>query len=96
MSISENEDTRTYVVLVNHEEQYSLWLADRAVPAGWTVVGKPGSKAECLTYVEEVWTDMRPLSLRRRLEPAAQGNQGPSVGPLPSSPRRDAVRPATP
>lgn len=65
MSTEKNEDTRTYVVLVNHEEQYSLWLADKQVPLGWTVVGKPGSKSECLDYVREVWTDMRPLSLRR-------------------------------
>lgn len=66
MSVHATEDTRTYVVLMNHEEQYSLWLADREVPPGWTVVGKPGSREECLAYVEEVWTDMRPLSLRQR------------------------------
>jgi MbtH protein len=66
MSISDTEDTRTYVVLVNHEEQYSLWLADREIPAGWKAVGTPGTKAACLAYVEEVWTDMRPLSLRTR------------------------------
>jgi MbtH protein len=64
MSTEANEDTRTYVVLMNHEEQYSLALADRGVPLGWSVVGKPGSKAECLVYVKEVWTDMTPLSLR--------------------------------
>ncbi|HEX8431936.1 MAG TPA: MbtH family NRPS accessory protein [Longimicrobium sp.] len=64
MSTEANEDTRTYIVLMNHEEQYSLALADRDVPLGWSVVGKPGSKAECLAYVKEVWTDMRPLSLR--------------------------------
>ena len=64
MPVDETEDTRTYIVLVNHEEQYSLWLADRPIPLGWTAVGQPGSKAECLAFVEEVWTDMRPLSLR--------------------------------
>ena len=64
MSTSEAEDTRTYVVLVNHEEQYSLWLRDREVPLGWKTVGEPGSKEACLAYVNEVWTDMRPLSLR--------------------------------
>lgn len=64
MSIQDAEDTRTYVVLVNHEEQYSLWLQGKDVPLGWSVVGKPGSKEECLAYVGEVWTDMRPLSLR--------------------------------
>ena len=71
MPTEANEDTRTYVVVVNHEEQYSLWLADKDVPQGWSAVGKPGSKAECLAYVNEVWTDMRPLSLRERAEAAA-------------------------
>lgn len=65
MSMDATEDTRTYIVLVNHEEQYSLWLADRDVPLGWTVVGTPGTKQECLDYVQQVWTDMTPLSLRR-------------------------------
>lgn len=54
-----------YVVVRNHEEQYSIWWADRDPPAGWTIVGKSGPKDECLAYIEEVWTDMRPLSLRR-------------------------------
>lgn len=71
MAREENEDTRTYIVLVNHEEQYSLWLADKAIPLGWTAVGKPGSKEECLAYVKEVWTDMRPLSLRNRMDDVA-------------------------
>lgn len=68
MSIHEAEDTRTYVVLVNHEEQYSLWLQGKEPPLGWSVVGQPGSREECLAYVKEVWTDMRPLSLRQRPE----------------------------
>lgn len=66
MPADTSDDTRTYIVLVNHEEQYSLWLADRDIPLGWSAVGKPGSKEECLAYVQEVWTDMRPLSLRNR------------------------------
>jgi MbtH protein len=65
MSTEANEDTRTYIVLVNHEEQYSLWLANKDIPLGWKAVGKPGSKEECLAYVKEVWTDMTPLSLRQ-------------------------------
>ena len=69
MSIHDAEDTRTYVVLVNHEEQYSLWLQGREVPRGWSVVGQPGSKEECLAWVGEVWKDMRPLSLRGRQAP---------------------------
>lgn len=72
MAIDDTEDTRTYVVVVNHEEQYSIWLADKEVPAGWRPVGKPGTKAECLAYVEEVWTDMRPLSLRKQMDSSSQ------------------------
>ena len=64
----ESEDTVAYRVVVNHEEQYSIWPADRENPLGWRDAGKSGSKQECLTYIEEVWTDMRPLSLRRRME----------------------------
>jgi MbtH protein len=56
-----------YVVVVNHEEQYSLWPKDRDLPLGWNAVGEPGSKEECLAYIDRVWTDMRPLSLRRRM-----------------------------
>lgn len=67
MSGNETEDATTYTVVVNHEEQYSIWPADRENPPGWREVGKTGTKAECLAYVEEVWTDMRPLSLRRKM-----------------------------
>jgi MbtH protein len=54
-------------VVVNHEGQYSLWFADRENPPGWADAGKVGTKEECLSFVEEVWTDMRPLSLRARM-----------------------------
>lgn len=57
-------------VVVNHEEQYSIWPSDRAPPPGWGRVGKRGMKAECLAFVEEVWVDMRPLSLRRQMDAA--------------------------
>jgi MbtH protein len=60
-----------FVVVVNHEEQYSIWPADRPVPAGWSLAGQPGSKEECLALVRTLWTDMRPLSLR-----AAQDEPG--------------------
>jgi MbtH protein len=60
----QNDDARTYV---NEEEQYSLWLADLSVPAGWRAVGKVGTKQECLDYVRTVWIDMRPLSLRKAM-----------------------------
>ena len=66
--MEEQEDNRIYKVVVNHEEQYSLWLADKENPLGWKDTGKVGSKAECLAYVKEVWTDMRPLSLRKRMD----------------------------
>lgn len=62
------EDSLIYKVVVNSEEQYSLWPVDRENPSGWNDVGFSGKKAECLTYIEEVWTDMRPLSLRRKME----------------------------
>ena len=67
MRMDTDEDTRAYVVLMNDEEQYSLWLKSNPVPAGWRAVGFEGSKQECSHYVDEVWTDMRPLSLRRRM-----------------------------
>jgi MbtH protein len=67
MAREEDTDNRTYNVVVNHEEQYSIWLADAAIPAGWRAVGKTGQKAECLAYIAEVWTDMRPLSLRKQM-----------------------------
>ena len=62
-----DEDT-VFTVVVNAEEQYSIWPADRALPLGWTAVDKEGTKDECLAYIEEIWQDMRPLSLRRRME----------------------------
>jgi MbtH protein len=68
MSMDEREDTTIYKVVVNHEEQYSIWPADRENALGWNDAGKQGPKAECLAYIEEVWTDMRPLSLRKRME----------------------------
>ena len=64
MAGEEEEDTRQYTVVVNHEEQYSIWFVDRELPTGWRAVGKTGTKAECLKHIGEVWTDMRPLSLR--------------------------------
>lgn len=68
----DEEDTTIYKVVVNHEEQYSIWPADRDNPLGWLDVGKVGPKADCLAYIKEVWTDMRPLSLRKKMEEAAQ------------------------
>jgi len=69
----EREDKTIYKAVLNHEEQYSIWPADRENPLGWFDAGKSGTKAECLTYIKEVWTDMRPLSLRKKM--AAQAGQ---------------------
>jgi MbtH protein len=68
MNRDEEEDTTIYSVVVNHEEQYSIWPTEREIPPGWRDVGKSGPKAECLEYIKEVWTDMRPLSLRKKME----------------------------
>lgn len=67
---TDREAAAIYKVVVNHEEQYSIWAADRENPLGWNDAGKSGLKAECLEYIKEVWTDMRPLSLRRKMEEA--------------------------
>ncbi len=65
------DDGATYRVVLNDEEQYSIWLADRPLPAGWREEGKVGPKAECLAHIDEVWTDMRPLSVRKPASPEA-------------------------
>ena len=70
MAWDDTEDTTIYNVVVNHEEQYSIWPVDRDIPLGWKAVGKSGLKQDCLDYVNEVWTDMRPLSLRKKMEAA--------------------------
>lgn len=67
MKWNEQEDFDViYKVIINHEEQYSLWPADRENPLGWADAGKSGTKTECLEYIREVWTDIRPLSLRKK------------------------------
>lgn len=68
MTWSDEEPNAIYKVVVNHEEQYSIWPADRENPLGWRDAGKSGTKSECLAYVKEVWTDMRPLSLRKKMD----------------------------
>ncbi len=61
MNRDELEDGTIYKVVVNFEQQYSIWPADRENPLGWTDAGKVGSRAECMEYIKEVWTDQRPL-----------------------------------
>jgi MbtH protein len=68
----EEPDSAVYKVVVNHEEQYSIWPLDRENPLGWRDAGRSGTKAECLAYINEVWTDMRPLSLRKKMDEAAR------------------------
>ena len=78
MSSEDTEDTTLYRVVVNHEEQYSIWPAERDNPLGWKDAGNRGTKVECLAYIKEVWVDMRPLSLRKKMEETAAnaGAQG--------------------
>jgi MbtH protein len=70
------EGSLSYRVVVNNEEQYSCWPTDRPIPEGWHDVGKTGGKTTCLDYIEQVWTDMRPLSLRRRMESSSTAANG--------------------
>ncbi len=69
--MAEMSDDRRYVVVVNHEEQYSIWPEGDDVPAGWRALERSGRRDECLAYIKDVWTDMRPLSLRQRMQTAA-------------------------
>lgn len=64
---NEQDDTILYKVVLNHEDQYSIWPADRESPLGWRDAGKTGNKQECLDHIEQVWTDMTPRSLRERV-----------------------------
>jgi MbtH protein len=70
--MSDTNNEPLYVVVVNHEEQYSIWPAGRELPLGWTAIGESRTKEACLAHIEQLWTDMRPLSLRRHME-AQQG-----------------------
>jgi len=65
-----DDESAVFDVVLNHEEQYSIWPADREVPAGWHKEGSSGTKAECLERIKQLWTDMRPLSLRKRMADA--------------------------
>jgi MbtH protein len=68
MDTADREDTTIYKVVINHEEQYSIWPAHRENPLGWNDARKTGLKSECLDYIQDVWNDMRPLSLRKKME----------------------------
>jgi MbtH protein len=72
MSRDDEADQTVYRVVMNHEEQYSIWPVDKDIPAGWSDAGRQGPRADCLAYIDEVWTDMRPKSLRDAM--ARQGS----------------------
>lgn len=72
-----DRDDITFIVVVNHEEQYSIWPEFKEIPAGWRAEGKVGTRQECLDHIETVWTDMRPLSLRKHME--EHGQAAPST-----------------
>jgi uncharacterized protein YbdZ (MbtH family) len=78
----EEEDTTVYLVVLNDEEQYSIWPADRDLPAGWRAEGMSGLKDACLAHIDVVWTDMRPASLRRFME---QAERDVAAGVLPEA-----------
>jgi len=88
---SDDEDTTVYKVVVNHEEQYSIWPQYKVNPSGWRDVGKVGRKAECLAYIKEVWTDMMPLSLKKWMEERAKNPSRPTTTPDPNRPRAKSL-----
>jgi MbtH protein len=67
-----DDDERTYQVVVNDEEQYSIWPTDRPAPSGWSATGPAGPRQECLDYIGKVWTDMRPRSLREQMQAGSE------------------------
>jgi uncharacterized protein YbdZ (MbtH family) len=87
----DKEDTTVYKVVVNHEEQYSIWPDYKEMPLGWHAVGKSGLKPECLAYIKEVWTDMRPLSLRKKMEEMAKKTPPPPPRTDPNRPREKSL-----
>ena len=87
----DREDTTVYKVVVNHEEQYSIWPDYKEIPLGWKDAGKSGLKPECLAYIKEVWTDMRPLSLRRKMEELAKNPPPLPPAPDPNRPREKTL-----
>jgi len=87
----DREDTTIYKVVINHEEQYSIWPDYKEMPLGWKAVGKSGLKPEVLAFIKEVWTDMRPLSLRKKMEEMAKNPPPPPPPPDPNRPREKSL-----
>jgi MbtH protein len=75
MTKETTDDARTWIVVMNDEEQYSIWSADDPVPSGWQPIGVTGSREECLHHIDQVWTDLRPLSLRRWIATTVDGER---------------------
>lgn len=88
---SDKEDTTIYAVVINHEEQYSIWPDYKDMPLGWKSVGKTGLKADCLAFIKEVWTDMRPLSLQKKMAEVAKNPPPPPPKPDPNKPREKSL-----
>ena len=65
--MSWDNDDAVFKVVINEEAQYSIWPDHKVIPAGWSVAGPTAKKAECLAFIKENWTDMRPLSLRQHM-----------------------------
>jgi len=87
----DKEDTTIYKVVLNHEEQYSIWPDYKEMPHGWKGAGKVGLKADCLAFIKEVWTDMRPLSLRKKMEEMAKNPPQLPPPPDPNKPREKSL-----
>jgi len=68
---TDDEQNKAYMVVVNHEEQYSIWPVGREIPDGWKDAGKSGTKQGCLDWIKEHWTDMRPLGIRKKTDNVA-------------------------
>lgn len=91
MSQPELKDATIYNVVMNYEEQYSIWPEYKEIPMGWKPVGKAGPRAECLAYIKEVWTDMRPLSLRKKMEDFAKNPPPVVLVQYPNAPRLESL-----
>jgi MbtH protein len=76
-----DDEDGTFVVLVNDEGQHSLWPIFMDIPAGWTIAHQASGRKECLEYIEQHWTDMRPKSLIRKMEGLAVENERNGAGP---------------
>jgi MbtH protein len=74
--MADGPETRLYAVVLNDEEQYSIWLVGRDLPAGWRQDGFTGTEEQCLAHIDETWTDMRPASLRRWMQDHEQSSVG--------------------